>query len=221
MKHNLLVSITLCFSVLFFGCSANEDRVLNDNKNNIIQENNLSAQETIVTEGKIEDPSNSKTAFGETFVLCEKTQFYELYKHSDGFAMIYKILNEHSEPIDYGYHENSISLSYNGDLLELSFSAGTFTKAVRYYDVHNSRVSRYYTSPLAVLGNTVVYTKSYTLVVQNIFDPTMYYQEFEMNPEPFSAVDFDVKFIDGQHIQVTYPISYEETFSTIYTLCVE
>lgn len=212
MKYKAFAIIMLCCCFLFAGGCAYEE----DHGN---QDNNMLAQEHIADEDENKKMEISPNDFKECFELCEKDQFYELYVHNNGFATYYRILDEDSVIIDSGYHDNNIRISYNDDLLELSYGAGTFVRFVRYYDVHNGCVSRFFSSSLLVKnGRNVAYPDGHMLVVQNIFDPAVYYQEFELDPKPISAVDFEAEFIDSQHIKVTYPISYEETVSKIFTL---
>lgn len=224
MKKDVVILLVICS----FLCSACSSKGSNISISEDPTSTNLKIESATPTE-TTKPPENTSTesdisAFGGMvdFKLSEKSEYYELYHQIHGTASMYRIWNTDQQCIDFGYYEKGCQITEVENLLELSVSCGTFCRWVKYFDVYDSRISRLYNNPLAVNGEVVIYTAVINdencFVVQNIFDPTIYYQKFPIDPEPFSAVQFQAEFIDDQHIKVTYPLSYEETFSTVYSL---
>ena len=164
------------------------------------------------------DGSSAFSIHDIEFELYERGAYYELYGQVQGTATYYRIFNEDLELIDFGYYEKSGSISQIGDMLVLSLNGGMFSQIVRYYDIQNSRISCFFNAPLAVNEELVVYVEGQKFVIQNIFDPAAFYQEIEMDPIPGSALQFEVCFIDNQHLQVKYPTEDGEAFSQIYAI---
>jgi len=87
--------------------------------------------------------------------------------------------------MDIGYHNrrDGFSFSTKDDFLVLNYGFGNILGQKRYYDVSNGRVSRFFSKPVQTQGELVAYltkkgeNENWGLVIQNMFDPAVYYKE--------------------------------------------
>ena len=116
------------------------------------------------------------------------------------------------------YSSNPVSdtgLSFNEDgILVLNDGAGGIPPlwGERYYDVSNGRVSRFYFNPVKTYNELVVHysekkeSGESILIIQNMFDPSIYYKEIERD---FALANWSIpdtaEFIDaGKKLRITY-----------------
>ena len=154
-------------------------------------------------------------------ILQEKGENYQVYTNDAHTGYYYVIFDSKDNVLDEGYCSwkfGDIACVADGVLrLTYSTSGGALFNA-RYYDVEKGRVSRIYQMPLGVSSSLVAYfsggTKGCRLRVQDIFDPSVYYREFQ--DETFSVSVFisqgSAIFSDNnKSVTVTYPIQPEGT----------
>jgi hypothetical protein len=96
-------------------------------------------------------------------------------------------------------------------LLSIRISVGTGTALCQYYDVKTGVFSEIFESVKSAEYGKVVYMDSlnnkFKLIVRDIFDKLVYYNEFELDFSPIanpSDVLLDVKFLNENTLQVSY-----------------
>ena len=218
MKNSIVFLICIIIITNLSACTVrskvvdeNNQTISTEQPNNVNVENETEASDLHIDsndeEAVVTEP-NSFTAFGETFELYESGEYYELYGQVQGIGTYYEVWNTEEILIDFGFYKKDMRIEQEGNLLNISMSCGTSCRWVKYFDVHNSRVSRFFNNPLTTNNDLVVYTKFvddvHCVVIQNTFDPTTFYKAIAMDPAPNSAVQFEAIFIDDQHIQMTY-----------------
>lgn len=216
MRKRIMIAL-LCISVMAMisACTVPQKAVDDDstvkpvsdsNDGNTENQDNTpvdNESETIPTE------EDTFTAFysEKAFKLYEDEEYYKVYTQ-DGFTMYYEVFNTRGERIDFGFYNQSYGFGQEGDLLKVSTFAGTFCSCIKYFDVQNSRVSRFFDTPLAVKNDLVVYGEyqgeDFCFVVQNIFDPTAFYKVVPREFTTDSAGMYEAVFIDDYHIQITH-----------------
>lgn len=202
MKKSILVLICLIIIVAISSCA-------NPTGTDTSTEGDTSATKNHTEEIVSTEPGEF-TAFGgkTNFYLSESGDHYELYAQIDGTGVYYKIWNEQEKLIDFGFQQKGGRIIQNGNVLEYSMTCGTSCRWVRYFDVENSCVSRFYNNPLATRDHLVVLTDfvddKHCIVIQNMFDPASFYKVIELDPAPDSAVLFEAVFLDDQQIEIKY-----------------
>jgi hypothetical protein len=155
--------------------------------------------------------------------LFEESENYRIYTGKGGLIYYYEVVNNTEELIDQGYHgwRGGIELTVIDDnMLELrqSFGGAPPFWQKRFYDVSNSRVSRFFPNPVENHGELIAYFRytdnsaGYVLVIQNAFDPSIYYKEIERDfslfviTKPSTAEFLD----DGKKLSITYWLEPED-----------
>ena len=83
----------------------------------------------------------------------------------------------------------------------------------RYYDVDGSRISRFFHRPVAESDRLVAYfieeNGQYKLIVQDIFDATVFYQEIVRNfSDAVVKLNYTGDFIENNtKLRITYPVN--------------
>lgn len=166
--------------------------------------------------------SDSFVHLDKTYTLCDVSDYYELYCGEEAAGYYFKIFDKNGHFIDSGYHTSTTDISIVGDYIQLWYSAGMSNRMVKYYDIEKDKVSRLYNNPLDIHNELVVFASIVNnkecFIVQNIFDKSQFYQIYEMNPIPSSALAFEACFIDDTHIQISYLIANDETYTAIIDL---
>lgn len=110
-------------------------------------------------------------------------QHYEILSNLEVTICFYRVFNQSKKIIDHGYFDPravDISFEENDGILSLKQLAGGSLQ-YRYYDVSNSRVSQFFNNPKDSSHELVAYFSGtyddLTLIVQNMFDSSDYYQE--------------------------------------------
>ena len=150
-------------------------------------------------------------------VPYERGDNYEIFTDASEnglFASHYYVYDVNGVTIDEGFHDwrGSFGFTQKDDFLELDYGLGGLFWQRRYYDVSNGRVSRFFSKPLQTHGELVTYftrkgeDEDLVLVVQNMFDPSKYYQEIERNFSFYViTVPSTAEFLeDGKKLRVTY-----------------
>lgn len=149
---------------------------------------------------------------------------YKVYTDESGFNYYYKVYNNIGECIDSGFHTGEITFECIDNILSVKMGFGTYAFICRYYDLSTSRVSRFYTTPLEISGEYIAYfTKNHKndensiiLVIQNIFDEKVYYQEIK---RAFSSKVLDLysetEFINNNtQLKISYLINSSDEIIT-------
>jgi len=149
-------------------------------------------------------------------VPYEEGKNFEIFVDTEsGFLMSYnyRIWDNNGDLIDENYHWGpfNISETESEGILVVKLGYGFSTWRHRYYDVANGRVSRLFHKPVATYGELVAYFKipddgDITLVIQNMFEPSTYYEEISRNFSGMVIRDFrEAEFIEnGNRLKITY-----------------
>ena len=160
-------------------------------------------------------PSNNDY-LGTLDVPYKQADNYEIFTNEAHSAYYYIIKSDNQDIIDIGYHNQrgSFDVFFRDNLLVLDYGWGGNSWHERYYDVSIGRVSRFFPRPISTANEFVAYfmiTSSghIALVVQNMFDPSEYYREFERNFSDFVFKDLAAAEFISQNTQLK--ISYWTT----------
>jgi hypothetical protein len=155
--------------------------------------------------------------FDTLSVLFEENTNYKIYTDNAQISFYYSVFDDNGNLLDEGYHgwRGSFGFSFNEDgLLVLDYGLGGTPSMwqERYYDVSAGRVSRFFSNPVQTHGELIVYftTKKahddIILIIQNIFDASVYYKEVSgayshyVWAMPCTAVFSD----DSEWLSITY-----------------
>lgn len=169
------------------------------------------ANADISTKTEVVKEENSNSGNSEVLYeeIKENYEIYEITKYNIPQYQYFIFDNEH-QVLDCGTTErNPPQITNSKGLFKILISAGTGVFRCRYFNVDTKSTSEWFSSPfaesdklVATLDFTVGATK---LIVQDIFDKTKYYHEFE---KEFSNLTVPVKsaeFInDNKNICITY-----------------
>ena len=152
--------------------------------------------------------------------MIEKGDNYEIFSDEARTGYYYRVVDNYGSPIDYGYHDWRGSFGFNTicSILELEYGFGGPVWYRRYYDVSNGRVSRFFSKPVDTYGELVAsYVDErngdgFILVIQNMFDPSIYYQEIERDFSIFVyTMPSTAEFLDdGKRLRVTYWLAQDD-----------
>lgn len=183
MKKAIAILITLVILILFVGCSKVEAPV--------------SLEKT---------PYHVKNRYYEIKDISKHDRpMYQYYIYGDNRELI-----KHN--VTYGIPE----ITRNGMIIKLCIkvSGNEFSNGdvfcCRYFDIENNRSSIWFINPIVDNGKLVVYPdqpwQATKLIIQDIFDKSEYYLEFER--EVYSGREsFDAEFInDGEQLLIKYLI---------------
>jgi len=147
-------------------------------------------------------------------VSIEKGDNYEIFSDIDHTGYKYEVINNDGDIIDENYNgwRYGVSFENKDDLLILHQGLSGSAFRERYYDVSNNRVSRFYFMPVDTSKELVAYFElmgdenTLTLIVQNMFDSSIYYQEITGD---FSVLDIRLtkkaEFLENNtKIKLTY-----------------
>lgn len=160
--------------------------------------------------------------------LCEQGNHYEIYTNAEKTGYRYVVMDDKGCTIDVGYHNSrgGFGFSEKDGILELNYGYGTFLWNKRYYDTATGRVSRFFYRPMQTYGETVAYFTTekddeITLVIQNMFDPSVYYREFHRNFSVTNCLsDCETVFLnEGRQLKITYwALPNDEKVTEIFDL---
>lgn len=164
-------------------------------------------QQTDATTGTIQE-------LDKTYKLIHETEFYKDYAEVGGIGSYYEVYNTQGEQIDSGFSEKSIGIELSGPYVVISQNGGTFTPVIRYCDITNSRISKWYTAPLAISGEYIVCLGTRAIFIQHIFRDDTYRKEVGIDFS--SPMQVEAEFIEnGTQLKVTYPIAPDDRKVTI------
>lgn len=178
MKRALcFLMILLSFSLL---CSCK-----NNLQNNDVNSENVYWDHTL--DPTIDAYFNTFENFEYTFKeITEKDKNYIIYKSNEHAGNFYEIFDNYGNYLDKGYHgyRGSFDISKKDNIVQLEYgvSGTNVFPTYRFYDIEKSKVSRYFSGPIATTDNLVAYfvfdENETTLVVQDMFDIDKTYKEF-------------------------------------------
>lgn len=205
--------LILCVCVISSGCmttispASENSRVTPTPETTESKETTSAIQQTGVTSSTIEQLDKS-------YSLYQETEFYKNYGEDGGIGAYYEIFNEKGEQIDNGFSEKDVNIEMIGSYVEVAKNGGTFTRIVRYCDVTNSRISKWYTSPLAISGEYIACLETGGVLIQHIFRDDTYRKVVEIDYS--SPVQVEAEFIDnGTQLKIVYPIAPDDRKVTL------
>lgn len=145
--------------------------------------------------------------------LIDSGENYEIYSDADRTGYRYVIKDNFGDVIDEGYHDfSAFDISYEGNYLVLMYGYGGNQHNKRYYDVETGNVSRFFFKPVAVSDELIAYFRlsnedeKRILVVQDIFDSSVYYKEIERDFAIRVVLDeCEAEFLnDGKSLKLKY-----------------
>jgi hypothetical protein len=126
----------------------------------------------------------------------------------------YRVWDNNGDLINESYHawgSFDISETESEGILTVRLGYGFSSWRHRYYDVANGRVSRLFCKPVATHGERVAYFRitddgHITLIVQNMFEPSIYREEIDRNFSGMVIRGFsEAEFIEnGNRLKITY-----------------
>ena len=134
---------------------------------------------------RIDNNGNILFYLGTLTLPYEQGDNYEIFSDEAKTSFRYNVMDNYGNMMDIGYHNrrDGFSFSTKDDFLVLNYGFGNILGQKRYYDVSNGRVSRFFSKPVHTHGELVAYltkkgeNEDWVLVIQNMFDPAVYYKE--------------------------------------------
>ena len=167
--------------------------------------------------------------FGVFPILYEETDNYKIYTTEDESSFRYFVYSNDGSWLDDGYggcsgSEGVVNFTEEDKYLVLEHASMGNTVNYKYYDLDNNLVSKYFPSPCKVSGDLIAYFTYKNgdvpcLIVQDIFEPSLYYKEFEWNYSSYlfrdpSSVAFE--FLNGNtELKITYLNENTNDYDTI------
>lgn len=139
-----------------------------------------------------------------------KERYYEIHditKHERPLYQYY-IFNGNHEVVDYGIIYAFPKVTKSGSIIKLCIQVAEHVICCRYIDIEEGCYSYWFTNPVAENETMVVYTDqggATKLIIQDIFDKSKYYREFERDFAYKQWPLVSAKFIsDGKQLRVKY-----------------
>lgn len=223
-KKVVLISVMVVACILS-GCSKKEKiSNISDNTYTISSSQNeqISKQsDESVLAGKYNvDSDGNVLNFLSTLEIPYKSgENYEIYTDEVRMHYHYMVKDKYGYLLDEGYTNfRALDFYEKNGLLVLYRSGDLVSYSERYYDISNSRISRFFWSPVAMSDKLVAYFVSqddgqYKLIVQDIFDPSVYYTEIQRDFSDFVFKDNKYKgeFLNNNtKLKITYPVKDKE-----------
>jgi len=174
----------------------------------------LSSIEKLQQKYTIDEDGNVRDYMSTLNLTCERGENYEILSDGAKSEFHYYVMDDYGNVMDEGYHDwlGSFNFSTKDGLLELDYGFGSMFWQKRYYDVSNGRVSRFFSKPVQTHGELVAYftTKDesldWVLVIQNMFDPAVYYKEIirDFSLYVYTAPSTAEFLDDGKKLSITY-----------------
>ena len=195
MKNMVRMIIFLVsLACIFSACNRTNDAVSNPNPSN-----SDSVENSGITIDDLKNPQ-----------VIEDTKFYKILQGEGNFYYYY-ILDGQNEVVDeMGFYRKAPQLSLVDEIVKVYIQLGTGAGTIRtrYYDTKEGLLSEWFYSVYDEDNRLLVYSDHNKLIVQNIFDKSSYYREFQNfskklleTGEPFTNVSF---VNDGTELKVTY-----------------
>lgn len=152
--------------------------------------------------------------------IIDSGKYYRIYKENDN-QVRYEIYNPEGKIALSKKTDRPIEINMIGDdIIDIGIGMGTGITIHKYYNVNENIFSQDFTNVLSVSDKLIAYIdvskenslKNRKVIVQNIFDKSLFYKEFQLD---FSNVDtpvIEAKFSkDGTSLQLTYLSGEDQT----------
>ena len=167
---------------------------------------------------KVETTAWQKSAdsVAEKYNVAYKTgENFAIYTDQDEKNYYYIVKDKNGVVIDQGCHNGrgSFDLSNQNGLLVLNYGFGGSSFDKRYYDISGSRVSQFFSSPVAESNSLVAYfvweDDQIKLIVRDIFDTSIFYKEIIRDFSDFVLKqNYTGEFIENNtKLRLTYPVN--------------
>ena len=227
MKRIIVLLWVLSLSFSLVSCGNSDDAVKETEKS--IETNKESdtteAQSEIIQTAN----ENDEIQFVNFDVLYEEADNYKIYATEDETAFKYFVYSNDGSWLDEGCGgccgaEGIIDFAKEDKYLVLEHASMGNTVNYKYYDLDNNLVSKYFPSPCKVSGDLIAYFTYKNgdgpfLIVQDIFEPSLYYKEFEWSYPSYlfrdpSSVTFG--FLNNNtELQITYLNENTNEYDTV------
>lgn len=132
----------------------------------------------------------------------------------------YTIYNKDGRIVDAGSVERfAPTIGYiSDDIIEIRFHAGTYANLCKYYSISQDIFSEEYWNPYLVDNGRIVHYDAGQLIIQDLFDPEVYYKVFERDII-ITGPPLEIRFIDeGRALFIIYQRQCDgyELSETIY-----
>ena len=196
--------VFLLFLALLCLCACNKGL---DNDSNISIDK-ASSSKAMLQSNTIQDYLNDMDTVykqGANYIVLSDVSSYNFYyyiKDNDGYI------------IDEGYHgyRGSFDIIQENNFVTLNYGYGGNAWFERYYDISNGRVSRFFERPIQNNDELVAFftvnsvNDAIVLIIQNKFDPDVYYKEVVRDFSDFVIKnEVNAEFIDNNtKLKITY-----------------
>ncbi|MCL2046425.1 MAG: hypothetical protein FWG88_08585 [Oscillospiraceae bacterium] len=221
------LAIVICLSAIIFAgsckgesTSSNNTPEAIDTANDVIVESSESSEHISINDSF--EIGFDKLEFGE--LEFDELEFGELIYEASHFK-IYDLTENHKPKYRYiiynslgdivkdttMWRQPYINYIFDETALSILWGVGTGTYQVYYYDIHEDAFSQIFMSVIVEGHDMIVYAmwidNEIKLVVQNPFDPLLFYTEIGINciraVNPREAIR-DIEFVDEMTLIVTY-----------------
>lgn len=145
----------------------------------------------------------------EQVEIIEADRYFKIIDIGDSNYQ-YIIYNKEKEVVRKAEHYGSIPIiTYiDQDMIQILLLAGSDTFFCRYYDIDNDRFSESFESPITTKYKRIVYynyqKEPYGVVVSDIFDKELFYQEYELDLALAVAPVNKAEFLDENTLAIEY-----------------
>lgn len=147
-------------------------------------------------------------------IVYKQDKNYKILSNEEHTIFHYLIRDDSGYIVDEGYHNQrgSFDIHQNGELLTMNYGYGGNVFYERYYDIANGTISRFFENPIASSNELVAYfivkdsNKGIVLIIQNKFDPKIYYKEIVREFSDFVIKDIvEADFLENNtKIRISY-----------------
>ncbi len=152
------------------------------------------------------------------YKVLQEDKYFKVLGNDDDYRFPYFIYNAEGFVVDSGevYHPPVI-MYISSDIIEIRFiGGGTNVNIRKYYHTSLEKVSEYFESPFLVEDERIVYYDGKNLIVQNIFDPNIFFWEHPMEMYLTTGGDIPAEFLDkGKKIKITHSRPSDDVEETI------
>lgn len=227
MRRFLSLLLVLSLGLGLSSCGKS-DGSAEDTKVTSIETSEITQAEKSHTDGaQVED--DNERQFVNIDILYEETDNYKIYTTEDETAFVYYVYSNSGAWLDDGYGgccgaEGIIDFDSEEGYLVLNHSSMMNIVSYKYYELDRNLVSRYYSAPCKVSGALIAHFTYKNgdgpfLIVQDIFEPSLYYKEFEWNYPSYlyrypSSVTFE--FLNNNtELKITYLNENTNEYDTV------
>ena len=225
MCKKVVFILAMVIACILLGC-AKKENISNINNNSTISLQNEQGEQISkqsdesVLAGKynVDGDGNVLNFLSTLEILYKSGKNYEIYTDEVRMHYHYMVKDKYGYLLDEGYTNfRALDFYEENGLLVLYRSGDSVSYSERYYDIPNSRISRFFWRPVAKSDKLVAYFVSQDdgqvkLIVQDIFDPSAYYTEIQRDFSDYVFKDNKYKgeFLNNTKLKITYPVKDNE-----------